>query len=219
MRGRAAGLPGDGSRARARQLRPRARPARRQRRARPAALPNEITSHSNLTLRLQAPESAEFNLQLRNVNGNVIECQCGDSGSQTLAHQLRPGATTPSSRARRRLGQLHADARVAHDHHDAASRFSAKAAAGQAGRHRVKVSPAESGPVAVDIERFDPVFGWQFYRRRQASSPAGSRAALHAAGRRRWRGNASYGGSRTASPSAVGFSLSARSPESRGAPL
>ena len=32
----------------------------------------------------------------------------------------------------------------------------------------VKVSPAASGPVTVDIERFDPVFGWQFYREAHA---------------------------------------------------
>src|SRR5437763_1142322 len=38
---------------------------------------------------------------------------------------------------------------------------SAKAAARQGVGIAVKVSPAASGPVTVDPERFDPVFGWQ----------------------------------------------------------
>ncbi len=51
----------------------------------------DVTSHSNLTLRLHAPESADFNLQLRNERGNVVECACNASGSQTLQRQLHPG--------------------------------------------------------------------------------------------------------------------------------
>ena len=79
----------------------------------------DVTSHSNLTLKLMAPESADFNLQLRNQNGNVIECQCGGSGSQTLEHQLFPGRYyAVVSCARRHRRQLHARARVAHDHLD-----------------------------------------------------------------------------------------------------
>jgi len=83
---------------------------------------------------------------------------------------------------------------------------SAKAAVRQGVGIAVKVSPAASGPVTVDIERFDPVFGWQFYREQHAFASGGSASlpfAPPAVGR--WRARASYGGSRTASPSAVGF--------------
>ena len=83
---------------------------------------------------------------------------------------------------------------------------SAKAAARQGVGIAVKVSPAASGPVTVDIERFDPVFGWQFYGEAHAFASAGSATvpfAPPAVGR--WRARASYDGSRTASPSAVGF--------------
>ena len=51
----------------------------------------DVKSHSNLTLKLSAPSSADFNVQLRNINGRVIECACGNSGSQMLQHQLQPG--------------------------------------------------------------------------------------------------------------------------------
>jgi hypothetical protein len=71
----------------------------------------------------------------------------------------------------------------------------------------VKVSPAVSGPVMVDIERFDPAFGWQFYRAEQAQVQSGSATLpFTAPSIGRWRVNASYGGSRTSSPSSVGFS-------------
>jgi hypothetical protein len=112
----------------------------------------EVTSHSNLTLELTAPGSAELKLQLRNRSGNVIECDCEGSGSQTLTHQL------------------------------------------------------QSGPVSVVIERFDPVFGWQFYRETQALVSGGLASVPFtppAVGS--WRAKATYEGSRTASPSAVGF--------------
>ena len=63
---------------------------------------------------------------------------------------------------------------------------SAKAAPGAgAGRSTSKVSPAGLGPVSVEIERFDPVFGWQFYRAVQAfvERRVGDRP-VHAAGGR-----------------------------------
>ena len=82
----------------------------------------------------------------------------------------------------------------------------AKATPGQGLGIDVKVAPAESGPVIVDIERFDPVFGWQFYRQYRASASGGLASVFFApptAGT--WRANAKYEGSRTASPSSVGY--------------
>ena len=70
----------------------------------------------------------------------------------------------------------------------------------------VHVSPSVSGPVTVDIERFDPVFGWQFYRQESGFASGGSATlpfAPPAVGR--WRVNGRYGGRRTASPSGAGF--------------
>ena len=70
----------------------------------------------------------------------------------------------------------------------------------------VSVTPALSGPVTLEVERFDPVFGWQFCRQLHGFV-SGARASLPftppAVGR--WRVRAAFAGSRTASPSNAGF--------------
>jgi hypothetical protein len=69
----------------------------------------------------------------------------------------------------------------------------------------VKVTPAVSGPVRVEIQRFDPVFGWQFYREENVVASAGVADVPFAAPNvGKWRAKANYEGSLTASPSAVG---------------
>jgi hypothetical protein len=167
----------------------------------------DVTSHSNLTLKLIAPGSADFNLQLRNQNGNVIECQCGGSGSQTLQHQLAPGhyyAVVSVRDATAGNFTLIRESRTITS--TSLSFSSAKAAPGEGLGIDVKVSPAASGPVVVEIERFDPVFGWQFYRQETAFVSEGTASVPFippAVGR--WRAKANYEGSRTSSPSAVGY--------------
>ncbi len=169
----------------------------------------EVTSHSNLTLKLRAPESAEFKLQLRNQSGHVIECDCEGSGSETLTHQLRPGTYYAVVAVRNGTSGSFSLERESRTITATSISFSsAKATAGQALSIDVKVTPAESGPVSVDIERFDPVFGWQFYSEVHASASGGLASVPFtppAVGS--WRAKATYEGSRTASPSpsAVGF--------------
>jgi hypothetical protein len=168
----------------------------------------DVTSHSNLTLKLSAPAAADFSLQLRNVNGHVVECACGDSGSQMLQHELQPGRYYAVVSVRDNSSGNFTLVRESRTITTTRLSFGvATAHAGQALGVAVKVSPGASGPVTVDIERFDPVFGWQFYRESHASASGGSASIPFtppAVGR--WRAKASYGGSRTFSPSAVGFS-------------
>jgi hypothetical protein len=168
----------------------------------------DVSTHSNLTLRLDAPGSADFNLQLRNQNGNVIQCQCGESGSQTLQQQLVPGRYYAVVSVRDATSGNFTLVRESRTITSTRVGFGSEhAGAGQGVGIDVRVSPAASGPATVDIERFDPVFGWQFYRQVQARVSGGLAAigfAPPAVGR--WRVKASYAGSRTASPSAVGFS-------------
>jgi hypothetical protein len=168
----------------------------------------EVTSHSNLTLKLTAPEAADFKLQLRNASGDVIECECeGDGGSQRLEHQLHPGtyyAVVSVSNKTSGSFTLERESRTITA--TTVSFGTAKASPGQGLGIQVKVSPAESGPVTVDIERFDPVFGWQFYRQEKAFASGGlATVPFVAPSVGQWRANATYEGSRTASPSAVGY--------------
>jgi hypothetical protein len=167
----------------------------------------DVTSHSNLTLRLSAPEAAHFNLSLRTQDGQLIACQCGGSGPQRLQQQLRAGRYYAVVAARgataghftlvresRTITRTRVDFGAAHTR------------PGSEVPIAVRVSPAVSGPVTVDIQRFDPVFGWQFYREVHATVNEGAAAiAFTAPAVGRWRANAAYGGSRTASPSRVGF--------------
>ncbi len=167
----------------------------------------EVNSHSNLTLKLSAPQSAEFKLQLRNQRGNVIECDCEGSGSQTLAHQLQPGTYYAVVAVRNSSAGSYTLERESRTITATSISFSStKAAPGQGLDIDVKVAPAGSGPVSVEIERFDPVFGWQFYREEQAFVSSGLASIPFtppAVGS--WRAKATYEGSRTDSPSAVGF--------------
>jgi hypothetical protein len=168
----------------------------------------EVTSHSNLTLKLTAPASADFNLQLRSQDGAVIECRCGGSGSQRLQRQLQPGRYYAVVSVRDATAGTFTLVRQSRTITSTSLSFSSNTATpGQGIGIDVRVAPAASGPVAVKIERLDPVFGWQFYR--QVSALVGEGAASipfapPAVGE--WRAKATYGGSRTSSPSAVGFS-------------
>jgi hypothetical protein len=168
----------------------------------------EVTSHSNLTLKLTAPGSAEFKLQLRNQSGNVIECDCEGSGSQTLQHQLQPGTYYAVVAVRNGTAGNFTLVRESRTITSTSLSFSSsKASPGEGVGIDVKVSPAASGPVVVEIERFDPVFGWQFYRQETAYVSEGSASVPFvppAVGQ--WRAKATYEGSRVSSPSAVGFS-------------
>ncbi|HXQ00281.1 MAG TPA: hypothetical protein VN845_09495, partial [Solirubrobacteraceae bacterium] len=168
----------------------------------------DVTSHSNLTLRLLAPESADFNLQLRNQNGNVIECQCGGSGSQTLQRRLQPGRYYAVVSVRDATAGNYTLVRESRTITSTSLSFSStKVVPGQEAAIDVKVTPSASGPVTVEIERFDPVFGWQFYRQVSALVSEGAASipfVAPAVGQ--WRAKATYAGSLVSSPSAVGFS-------------
>ncbi len=167
----------------------------------------EVTSHSNLTLKLTAPSSADFELQLRNRNGDIIECDCEGEGSQTLAHQLLPGTYYAVVSERHRTAGSFTLVRESRTITATTISFgTTKATPGQGLGIDVKVSPAESGPVAVQIERFDPVFGWQFYSEDHAFASGGLATVFFAPPTvGTWRANATYQGTSTASPSSVGY--------------
>jgi hypothetical protein len=168
----------------------------------------DVTSHSNLTLRLSAPPSAEFNLALRNQNGDILECSCGGSGPQKLQHQLRKGRYYAEVSVRNHTSGNFTLTRESRTITRTKIAFGAeRGTVGRTVTIKVRVSPPEtSGPVKVQVQRFDPVFGWQFYRELEAQVQAGTADIPFtppAVGN--WRANATYAGSRVASPSAVGY--------------
>ena len=138
----------DGSGARAGQLRARARTSRRRGVQVLRLYRMDITSHSNLTLRLHAPTSADFNLQLRNLNGQrdrmsraaaAARRRCSSSSSRA--------ATTPSSRCTTTArATSRSCASRARSPRTRLSFGAATAHAGQRSAIAVKVSPASLGP-------------------------------------------------------------------------
>ena len=69
------------------------------------------------------------------------------------------------------------------------------------------VAPAVDGPVTIEVDSFDPVQGWQFYRYYHVQAVGGvARMPFAAPHIGRWRATASFDGTRTASPATAGFS-------------
>ena len=167
-----------------------------------------VTSHSNLSLQLSAPANAEFSLQLRDEHGNVVECACDGSGDQTLQSQLRPGTYyAVVSERNHSVGSFSLTRESRTITTTKLSFSSSNVTLGGAVGIDVRITPDEAGPVTVEIERFAPVFGWQFYRDVKASASSGLASvyfAPPAVGL--WRAQASYEGSAVASPSGVGYS-------------
>ena len=175
----------------------------------------DVTSHSKLTLRLHAPQSAEFSLMLVGLNGKQIECDCNGRGAQTLQHKLPAGryyaavltrngtagefSLERESRTITRTAVYFADAH--------ARQGRASTGAGHATPIHIHVLHGDSGLVTVELERFDPLFGWQFYRQLRAPLHGGIASIPFTAPTvGQWRVDAVYAGSRVSSPSRVGFS-------------
>jgi hypothetical protein len=166
-----------------------------------------VTSHSNLTLRLSAPASAEFNLQLRDQNGGILACACNGSGSQKIQQQLRKGHYYAVVSARNHTSGNFTLTRESRTITHTKVAFGAEhGVAGRAVEIKVRVGPAAVGPVKVEVQRFDPVFGWQFYRTLEATVSEGTASIpFTPPSSGNWRANATYAGSRVFSPSGVGF--------------
>ena len=81
----------------------------------------------------------------------------------------------------------------------------ARSLPGETVRIGVRVRPGVSGPVTILIERFDPLAGWQFFRRVGTAASAGSAGvAFTPPTEGKWRATAVYEGTRGAAPSEAG---------------
>jgi hypothetical protein len=161
---------------------------------------------SILDLRLRTGGSSPFNLQLVGEGGRRISCACGSEGSQQIRLKLKPGRYFTAVRSRSggngrytlsRLTRTITKTRVLVN-----GRKDADVLPGQSVTIGVRVAPDASGPVTVDVERFDPLAGWQFYTRfrRQASGGSAS-IPFTPPSVGRWRVRATYDGTRIAAPS------------------
>ncbi len=166
-----------------------------------------VASHSNLTLRLSAPSTAEFSLTLLSQRGATIACSCNGSGSQRLMHKLHKGIYYAAVSERKHTSGTFTLTRESRTITRTKISFGAvHVRPGRPVALTVRVSPGASGPVTVEVQRFDPVFGWQYYRELEAQVIQGRASiALTPPYVGHWRANATYEGSRESSPSSVGF--------------
>jgi hypothetical protein len=77
---------------------------------------------------------------------------------------------------------------------------------GRTTRLQARVSPAVDGPVTFEVDSFDPVERWQFYRTIHAQAVHGvASISFRAPHLGRWRATVAYDGTKTASPATSGF--------------
>lgn len=68
-----------------------------------------------------------------------------------------------------------------------------------------RVNPASSGTIEISIDRYDPVFGWQFFRKVSGGGGGSYSTSFSTSGPGRWRAKAVFKGSKHASRSSSGY--------------
>ena len=169
----------------------------------------DVLRRSNVSLRLRA-RGADFDLLLLRQSGRRLECACGGGGNETASRRLRPGRyyaavqASGGSAGRYRLGRsvrTITSTRVVID-----GARGARSMPGRAVSIGAAVRPASTGPVTVLVERFDPLFGWQFARRYRTRAVAGSASVrFRPRAEGRYRARALFRGTRAAAASQSGY--------------
>ncbi len=170
----------------------------------------DVTDRSDLELDLHTGSSNPFNLQLLNGVGSALACQCDSTGDQSVILQLNPGRYFAVVRARdfssggftlfrRSRSITHTDARINGSYY-------VETPPGASVSIRVGVTPAVAGPATIEIDRFDPIAGWQFFRLQNVNVTAGSATVSFVPPHTgQWLVHANFLGSRGASPSQSGY--------------
>ena len=166
-----------------------------------------LRDKSDVRLRLSTRETRSFDLVLIRENGRRLECACGESGSAEIELQLFPGRYYVAVRSRRFSGgryslSLLSRAITSTQLLISGSRHTT-APPGRSVVIAVAVAHASAGRVNVEVDRFDPLAGWQFARLFRTRVDAAGRAQISwlPPTQGRWRASAIYFGTITASPS------------------
>jgi len=166
----------------------------------------DVLRRSNVSLRLRASESDSFDLVLLRQSGRRLECGCGGEGAVTASRRLRPGRYYVVVRANGgsaggyRLSRSVRTITSTGIAIDGARR--SRSTPGRSVSIRASVRPSSSGPVTILVERFDPLFGWQFARRYRTRAVAGSAAVrFRPPAEGRYRARAFFRGTRSSAGS------------------
>jgi len=171
----------------------------------------DVTTRSDLQLNLSTGSQRPFDLELLSEGGKELDCSCDSEGSQTLTYTTKPGRYYALVEARDftsggfvliRRSRTITHTTVLFD----GARY-IQEPPGTSASIRVRVTPGVDGPATVEIDRFDPVAGWQFYKDERVSVANGSGSvSFTPPSTGQWRAHADFLGSRGASPSESGYS-------------
>ncbi len=172
----------------------------------------DVTSRSSTALHLSAPGGASFSLRLLTDRGREIDCACNGSGDQSITRVLHPGSFYAVVQARDGTSGRFTLARLSRTITRTGISFNgarhAGIAPGGSATVGVGVSPGVSGPATVTLERFDPLFGWQFLRAVHVSvSGGGASFGFAPPTEGHYRASVSFDGTHTAAPSQSRFAF------------
>jgi hypothetical protein len=166
----------------------------------------DVTSTSNLELDLHTGSDNPFDLELLNSRGRILHCECDSTGDQSLVTITHPGRYFAVVRARDfSSGGFTLTRRsrtITHTWIRINDSRSLQISPGSPVAVQVHVAPAVGGAAIVEIDRFDPLSGWQFYRQQRVTVSGGAATlAFTPPSTGQWLVHASYLGTRTTSPS------------------
>jgi hypothetical protein len=170
----------------------------------------DVTQRTDLVLFLETASTNPFDLKLLDDRGRYLQCNCGNTGEETIRRQISPGRYFVVVQAEHfGWGQftLYRKSRlITHVSVTIDGAADVQVSPGAAMRIAARVSPAVSGPVTIEVDSFDPVERWQFYRYYHVTAVNGlAELPFLPPHIGRWRATVSYDGTRAAAPAASGF--------------
>jgi hypothetical protein len=166
----------------------------------------DVTRRSATFISLDTSSSNTFDVILTNDGGRRLACGCGDEGGTELHRGLRPGRYFIAVRARPGSRGKYTLRRASRTITTASITFNgqrrATIAPGGSAQLSIDVSPPVAGPKVFDVERFDPIDGWQFFRRFHTS---GGAVSFHPPSIGKYRARGVYKGTRENAPANTGF--------------
>jgi hypothetical protein len=163
----------------------------------------DVTQQSITDLVLKTSDANSFDLVLVRATGKRLRCACGGGGDENIHIRTGPGRYFAFVRAHRHSSGSYrlerASKVITHTTLTPQPRVSGP---GSSVSMRLHVTPGESGPATILIERLDPVAGWQFIRRFETRvSSGGGGATFRPPSVGRYRAQATFNGTRDASGS------------------